>query len=92
METPCAGKLARTVWSGGKVRDDIKDLPITIAVFRQHHRRRELCRKEIRHLPHPPGGRQQCDTFPTEKVGHKAESEVRQTLCRTDIPSGGMMG
>ncbi len=33
MERPCAGKLARTVWSGGKVRDDIKDLPITIALL-----------------------------------------------------------
>ena len=31
--TPCAGKLARTVWSGGKVRDNIKDLPITIASY-----------------------------------------------------------
>lgn len=28
--TPCAGKLARTVWSGGKARDSIKGLPITI--------------------------------------------------------------
>lgn len=28
--TPCAGKLARTVWSGGKAGDNIKGLPITI--------------------------------------------------------------
>jgi len=28
--TPCAGKLACTVWSGGKVSDNIKGLPITI--------------------------------------------------------------
>ena len=29
--TPCAVKAARTVWSGGKFRDDIKELPITIS-------------------------------------------------------------
>ena len=28
--TPCAVKVARTVWSGGKARDNIKGLPITI--------------------------------------------------------------
>ena len=28
--TPCAVKVARTVWSGGKVGDNLKDLPITI--------------------------------------------------------------
>ena len=28
--TPYARKLARTVWSGGKPRDNIKGLPITI--------------------------------------------------------------
>lgn len=31
--TPCAGKPACTVWSGGKVGDNIKDLPITIAGY-----------------------------------------------------------
>lgn len=29
--TPCARKLACTVWSGGKARDNIKGLPIAIA-------------------------------------------------------------
>ena len=28
--TPCAMKVARTVWTGGKVGDSIKDLPISI--------------------------------------------------------------
>lgn len=28
--TPCAVKVACTVWSGGKARDDIRGLPITI--------------------------------------------------------------
>jgi hypothetical protein len=28
--TPCAMKVACTVWTGGKVRDSIKDLPISI--------------------------------------------------------------
>ena len=31
--TPCAGKLACTVWSGGKTGDNIKGLPITIAGY-----------------------------------------------------------
>ena len=31
--TPCARKLACTVWSGGKARDNIKGLPITIASY-----------------------------------------------------------
>lgn len=31
--TPCTVKAVRTVWSGGKVRDNIKDLPI--AIFRK---------------------------------------------------------
>lgn len=31
--TPCAGKLARTVWSGGKAGDNIKGLPITITGY-----------------------------------------------------------
>lgn len=31
--TPYAGKLARTVWSGGKAGDSIKGLPITIAGY-----------------------------------------------------------
>ena len=29
--TPCAVKVACTVWSGGKCRDNIKVLPITIS-------------------------------------------------------------
>ena len=29
--TPYEGKLSRTVWSGGKLRDKLKELPITIA-------------------------------------------------------------
>ena len=28
--TPCTVKAVRTVWSGGKVVDNIKDLPIAI--------------------------------------------------------------
>ena len=28
--TPYDGKLSRTVWSGGKLGDNIKELPITI--------------------------------------------------------------
>ena len=28
--TPYDGKLSRTVWSGGKFGDNIKELPITI--------------------------------------------------------------
>ena len=28
--TPCAVKVARTVWGGGKPGDDIKGLPIVI--------------------------------------------------------------
>ena len=28
--TPCAVKVACTVWSGGKLGDNIKELPITI--------------------------------------------------------------
>ena len=28
--TPCAVKVARTVWSGGKLGDYLKELPITI--------------------------------------------------------------
>ncbi len=31
--TPCAGKLACTVWSGGKTGDGIKGLPITITSY-----------------------------------------------------------
>ena len=31
--TPCTVKAVRTVWSGGKVVDNIKDLPI--AIFRE---------------------------------------------------------
>ena len=31
--TPCARKLACTVWSGGKARDNIKGLPIAIAGY-----------------------------------------------------------
>lgn len=31
--TPCAGKLACTVWSGGKAGDDFKCLPITITGY-----------------------------------------------------------
>lgn len=31
--TPYAGKLARTVWSGGKSGDNIKGLPITITGY-----------------------------------------------------------
>ena len=31
--TPCARKLACTVWSGGKPRDNIKGLPITITGY-----------------------------------------------------------
>lgn len=31
--TRYAGKLARTVWSGGKAGDNIKGLPITIASY-----------------------------------------------------------
>ena len=31
--TPCAMKLACTVWSGGKARDNIKGLPIAIAGY-----------------------------------------------------------
>lgn len=31
--TPYDGKLSRTVWSGGKLGDNIKELPITIACF-----------------------------------------------------------
>ena len=31
-ETPCAVKIASTVWSGGKLGDYFKELPITIDV------------------------------------------------------------
>ncbi|MDU5492768.1 MAG: flavin reductase, partial [Clostridium perfringens] len=31
--TPYAVKVARTVWSGGKIEDNIKDLPIAIKCF-----------------------------------------------------------
>ena len=34
--TPCAVKVARTVWAGGKVRDNIKDLPISIENMEYH--------------------------------------------------------
>ncbi|MFQ4274003.1 hypothetical protein C3O95_07810, partial [Clostridioides difficile] len=30
--TPCAVKVARTVWSGGKFRDYFKELPIAIGI------------------------------------------------------------
>ena len=30
--TPCAVKVACTVWSGGKLGDNLKKLPITIAI------------------------------------------------------------
>lgn len=35
--TPCMVKAARTVWSGGKIRDSIKDLPITMAHISTHY-------------------------------------------------------
>ncbi|WP_330393723.1 hypothetical protein, partial [Clostridioides difficile] len=30
--TPCAVKVARTVWSGGKLGDYLKELPIAIGI------------------------------------------------------------
>lgn len=30
---PCDGKLSRTVWGGGKLGDDIKELPIVKSVY-----------------------------------------------------------
>ena len=35
--TPCAVKAARTVWSGGKLGDHIKKLPIAIRSFLCHY-------------------------------------------------------
>jgi hypothetical protein len=32
--TPCAVKVACTVWSGGKLRDNFKELPIAIPTAR----------------------------------------------------------
>ncbi len=32
--TPCAVKVARTVWTGGKPGDNIKGLPISIFLYR----------------------------------------------------------
>lgn len=46
--TPCARKLACTVWSGGKARDNIKGLPIAITGHAD-------CTKACR-LHHGPGG------------------------------------
>ena len=43
--TPYARKLARTVWSGGKGRDNIKTLPIAILSLYQNA---ECCRN--RHI------------------------------------------
>ena len=33
MESPCDGKLSRTVWGGGKFGDYIKKLPIVKSVY-----------------------------------------------------------
>ena len=43
--TPYDGKLSRTVWSGGKLGDNIKELPITIGGYHYHcqERRTETC-------------------------------------------------
>lgn len=38
--TPCARKLACTVWSGGKAGDNIKCLPITIASYADRYEAR----------------------------------------------------
>ena len=35
--TPYDGKLSRTVWSGGKLGDNIKELPITIMRHCKHN-------------------------------------------------------
>ena len=35
---PCDGKLSRTVWSGGKLGDYIKELPIAISQDGEHRR------------------------------------------------------
>ena len=44
--TPCAVKVARTVWSGGKPGDNIKWLPITILLHG-----RQTVGKGLRHKP-----------------------------------------
>ena len=42
--TPCAVKVACTVWSGGKLGDNIKELPITIELAAQAERQQQLFR------------------------------------------------
>ena len=61
--TPCAVKVARTVWSGGKLGDYLKGLPITI-VGRQLSeylvrllRLRQLCSHEQRSCEYRTAGR-----------------------------------
>lgn len=41
--TPYARKLARTVWSGGKGRDNIKTLPIAILFIYQNEQCSRNC-------------------------------------------------
>ena len=42
--TPCAMKVARTVWSGGKLGDYFKELPITIQLAAEAECRQQLLR------------------------------------------------
>ena len=42
--TPCAVKVACTVWSGGKLGDNIKELPITIELAAQAELQQQLFR------------------------------------------------
>ena len=39
--TPYDGKLSRTVWSGGKLGDNIKELPITIVRYFNDYEQRK---------------------------------------------------
>ena len=39
--TPYDGKLSRTVWSGGKLGDNIKELPITIMRYSHDSQQRK---------------------------------------------------
>lgn len=48
--TPCVMKVARTVWSGGKLGDYFKELPITIKLAAKAERSQQLFRcSSLRH-------------------------------------------
>ena len=73
--TPYAGKLARTVWGGGKAGDCLKGLPITITlpVWLERRRESQLVRQSEADDSH---GFRQAD-----KERRASDYEARPALC-----------